>query len=141
MKTAKFALINHTADIGIIAYGKTLQELFENAAYGMFHSMIDTFDKIRQKKSITVEVTGNDYESLLVNFLNEFVYLSTTKRMLFCNFKINTFNKFFIQAEAKGEEITKKHKLNFEIKAATYHNLKIQQSPEGEYHTQIIFDV
>ena len=136
-----FEIVDHTADVGIIVYGKTLQEMFQNAAYGMFHSMTDTFDSISQQESVTVEASGNDYESLLVNFLNEFVYIVSTKKTVFCNFKINNFGQFFLQAEAKGEKINQKHKLNFEIKAATYHNLKIDKSADGTHYTQIIFDV
>jgi SHS2 domain-containing protein len=137
----RFDVIEPTADIGIIAYGKSLHELFENAAYGMFSCLTDALSNVRRKKSVEIKTDGSDYESLLVNWLNELVYLVNVKQLLFNEFKIDALGDFFLTAIAKGEKITKKFKLNFELKAATYHNLKIIKSADGMYQTQIIFDV
>lgn len=149
--------VEHTADIGIRVSGKTLEELFENAAYGMFAQLTD-IDKIQPKEKIEVEVQGYDKESLLVNWLNELLYLSATKKMFFSQFKIKNLSAKVAEEESPqraqkteepmkllswviGEKIDrKKHSLHLEIKAATYHNLKIIKNKQG-YQTTIIFDV
>lgn len=136
--------IEHTADIGITVYGKTLRELFENSAYGMFSQMTE-IEKVNPEDKVEVQVEGYDKESLLVNWLNELIYLSTIKKMFFSQFKIKNFQEtcdaLKLTAEIKGEKINcKKHFCHLEIKATTYHNLKITKNKQG-YQTTIIFDV
>lgn len=156
-RVERFKVIEHTADIGIRVSGKTLEELFENAAYGMFAQLTD-IDKVQPKEKITVKVQGYDQESLLVNWLNELLYLSATKKMFFSQFKIKSISAKVAEEESpqraqkteepmrllswvRGEKIDcKKHLCHLEIKAATYHNLKITRGKEG-YRTTIIFDV
>jgi len=150
-------VVEHTADIGIQVYGKTLEELFENSAYGMF-SQITDIEKVNPEEKVEVQVEGYDKESLLVNWLNELLYLSTTKKMFFSQFKVKSIFAKDAKGELpqrtqkkgelpkllawiKGQKIDcKKHFCHLEIKAATYHNLKIEQNKEG-YQTTIIFDV
>ena len=62
---AKFELIDHTADVGVAAYGDSLEELFENAAMGMF-SVIADAEKVSAAETRTVEVMAEGRESLLV---------------------------------------------------------------------------
>lgn len=134
----KFQIIDHTADIGIKVIGTTMKELFENAAYGMF-SLMTEIDKIVPKQKLNISVTGNDYESLLVNWLNDLLYASFTQKLLFCQFDIDIQNKT-LSGVVSGDKIDH-HKVILEIKAATYHQLKIDTTHETYYTTQIIFDV
>ena len=69
-----YEVLNHTADIGIVAWGKSLEEVFAHSAQGLFYLIAEnpcynlTFET-------TVAVDGNDYEDLLVTWLNELLYL------------------------------------------------------------------
>ncbi len=138
----RFEIVEHTADVGILAYGKTLPELFENSAFGMFSILVDGLvEKVKIVEKLNIKVDGIDYESLLINFLNELVFLFSARKMLFVDFKIGSFGEYFLEASISGEKIdTSLHKLNFEIKSATYHNLKIEKVADG-WRCQIIFDV
>jgi len=69
----RFELVEHTADIGINAYGKTLTEAFANAAYGMF-SIIAELESVREAESRRVEVSADDIEGLLFEWLNSLLY-------------------------------------------------------------------
>ena len=69
----RFELIEHTADVGLIAYGETLAEAFANAAYGMF-SIIAELDAVQEVESHPVEISGDDIESLLFEWLNRLLY-------------------------------------------------------------------
>ena len=136
--TKKFETVNHTADVGIIAYGKTPGDLFENAAFGMF-SLITDIEKVSEKILISVSIDAHDNEELLITFLNELLYYYSTKKVLFKRFDILKISETHIDANISGEQISG-HEISNDIKAATYHNLKIEKTTAG-YKTQIIFDV
>ena len=136
--TKKFETINHTADVGIIAYGKTPGELFENAAFGMF-SVITPLEKVSEKILVSVSIDAHDNEELLITFLNELLYYYSTKKVLFKSFDILKVSETHIDANISGEQISA-HTISNDIKAATYHNMKIEKTTAG-YKTQIIFDV
>ena len=136
----RFESIDHPSDIGIIAYGKSISELFENAAFGMFSLMTDP-KKVAGKTEFEVEAAADDIESLLVNWLNELLFLEDTKHVLFGSFKIKGISDKEIKGEALGEKIdVSRHKISRSIKAATYNQLKIWQE-EGVWKARVVFDV
>ena len=65
----KYELVEHTSDIGLVAYGETLPEAFANAACGMF-SIIVEMDTVSETESRRVEISGDDVEGLLFEWLN-----------------------------------------------------------------------
>jgi SHS2 domain-containing protein len=135
-----FEVIAHTADIGMIAYGTDMKQAFANAAQGLF-SLITELDTIKEKEQRNIEVTAPDREALLVNWLNELIYLFEAKEMLFSRFDITSLTDTELRASGYGEKIDlAKHKLKTQVKAATYHMLKIEQN-EGGWKAQVIFDV
>ena len=134
----RYKVISHTADVGIIAYGKTLSELFENAAYGMF-SLITDIERVKEKGTIAISLQDNNLEELLIAFLNELQYYFSMKQLLFRKFEILSLTDTKLKASVTGEKISD-HKVLHEIKAATYHNLKIKKI-KNNYQVQIIFDV
>jgi SHS2 domain-containing protein len=138
---AVYKFIDHTADIGIIVQGKTIKELFINAAQAMF-DIITGQDSIQSKESIELTIKADDLEDLIVKWLTELLYLHETKEMLFKEFYIYKIdNSFNLKAGAKGEKFDpQRHKIDTVIKAVTYHLLKITQSNQG-FEAKILFDV
>lgn len=135
-----FETLNHTADIGIIAYGKNISEVFVNAAMGLLSLIID-LKEVDLKETRHIEVTAPDREALLVNWLNELVFLSDAEGILFKDFKVVGITETSLKIQAGGEKIKRnKHHLKREVKAATYHRLKIEQTTEG-WRAQVIFDI
>lgn len=134
-----FEYINHTADMGIVSYGESLEAVFENAAMGMFEFLAN-LEKVVPRQELSIYVEGEDRETLLVEWLNELLYLSETKRMLFSKFKVKELTKTHLKAEVFGEKIRKKHQLKNYIKACTYHELKVGPV-KGGYRAQVICDV
>ena len=135
-----YELLDHTADLGIRVRGKSLHQLFATAASAMFELITD-ISKVNTKKSISIELESDDKDSLLKDWLTELLYYCNVKNILLREFKIEEIGERFIKADAKGEAIDKKkHRLNREIKAVTFHGLSIQQQ-EGLFTTEIIFDV
>jgi len=135
-----FEPIDHPSDVGIIAYGKTLSELFKNTALGMFSLMTDT-KKVKAEETFDVETKSDDLESLLIDWLNELLFLEDTKHVLFADFKIKSVSDKELKAKALGEKINlSRHKISRPIKAATYNQLKVWQ--EGElWKARVVFDV
>jgi len=122
----RFEIIDHTADAGIAAYGSDIKEAFANAAYGMF-SLIAELDDVKEDVCREVTVEAIDREALLVNWLNELLYLSDVERVIFCRFDIKELEQNRLEATAYGEKLdTSRHLLKTEVKAATYHALKIE---------------
>jgi len=135
----KFKVLSHTADIGIIAYGKDMKEAFGNAAKGMF-SLITELDEIREIEYRDIEVSAPDMESLLVAWLNELIYLFDVDNILFKKFDISQLSETQLSARAYGEKVDiTRHKLKLGVKAATYHMLKIEKGKPNR--VQVIFDI
>ena len=138
MKT--YDIIEHTADIGIKAYGKSLKGLFVNAARGLFDIIAD-LDGLKPSTSIKVKLEAENPEELLILWLDELIYNFYTKQIIFCDFNIKSISDTKVEAEVSGRHIgNKKSRLKTEVKAATYHGLKIEEKKK-RYEVQIIFDV
>jgi SHS2 domain-containing protein len=134
----KFDIIEHTADIGIIAYGANMKELFANAAYAMF-TLIADLETVKPTIEHKVVVEAQDTEGLLVSWLNELLYLVDVQRLIFNDFRVTELSDSNLGALAYGEPIDSlKHGLKAGVKAATYHMLEITKN-DG-YSAQIIFD-
>ncbi len=135
----RFELIDHTADVGIIAYGKDLKEAFANAAYGMF-SLIADLDVVSENISREIDVKSSDPEALLVDWLNELLYIFDVDHIIFKRFEITSLNRNRLKAKVYGEKIdTSRHQLKTAVKAATYHMLKIKR--ENGVRVRFILDI
>jgi len=138
--TKLFEIIDHTADIGINAYGRTLKDLFSNAATALFSLISDT-EQVQAIETRTVSVSAPDRESLLVRWLNELIYLWDTEHLLLSRFKIARLTSHRLDAECSGERLDpSRHRVHRDVKAATYHMLQINRDSQG-YQTRIIFDI
>jgi SHS2 domain-containing protein len=135
-----FEVIDHTADIGIVAYGADIKQVFANAALGLFNLMSDLAD-FKENVRREVELSAEDVEILLVEWLNELIYIFDVEHIIFKRFEIEELTSTEIKATCFGEKIEPgKHKLKREIKAATYHMLQISKE-DGSYKVQVIFDI
>jgi len=134
----KYDFIEHTADVGIKAYGNSLSEAFENAAVGMFDIITDN-SKIKKIGQYNINLESSDLEQLLVDWLSELLFLNTAKNLVFCKFKVKIQNNT-LSAQIFGEEYdTSKHKIGVEIKAVTYHMVEVNN--KQPYYVQVLFDI
>jgi SHS2 domain-containing protein len=136
----KFDVVEHTADIGIVAYGADLREAFANAAYGMFSLMAD-LEQVREETSRYIEAEAGDRESLVVSWLNELLYMFDVERIIFKRFDVLELTNTRLKADAYGEKVdASRHELKSGVKAATYHMLKVSED-NGRCRIRVIFDV
>ena len=136
----RYEEIPHTADVAIRAYGKDLRELFSNAAFGMFNIIAD-LSGLKKTVSIDVNLEAPSPEELLISWLDEILYSFYTKGIIFFEFDIVDIADTRISAHAHGRLVGEnRNRLKTEIKAATYHDLNIEEKQDG-YSVEIIFDV
>jgi SHS2 domain-containing protein len=134
-----FEILDHTADVGIIAYGADLKQAFANAARALF-SLITELDDVEEVLHQDIKLNASDVESLLVAWLNELVYRFDTEGILFKRFDITQLEDTHLEARVYGEKADRsRHNLKTGVKGATYHMLKIDKA-DG-YRVQVIFDI
>ncbi len=134
---AAYELIEHTADVAVKGYGRDLNEMFANAALGMFNVMTDT-SAVKSVGEYRVEVKSTDREGLLVDWLTELLYLFDTQDVLLRGFDVSIDgNK--LTATVRGESLDReRHPLKSDVKAATYHMLEIN---EEEGYVLVLLDI
>ena len=136
----KYEFINHTADLGIKVRGRTLKELFENAAWSMFDIITD-LDKVKTRKLFKIKIKANDREDLLVNWLRDLLYKFNGENYLLKEFKVENIGDSSLEGKVKGEKLNLSyHTLKREIKAVTYNNPEVKKK-DKYWEAQIIFDI
>ncbi len=134
----RFEIIEHTADIGINAYGRNLAGAFANAAYGMF-SIIAELESVREAESRRVEVSADDLESLLFEWLNSLLYYFDVEMLIFKRFDIIEFRDTRLVADCYGEKFdASRHRIKTGVKSATYHMLEVDRQKK---RVRVIFDI
>lgn len=129
-----FEFLEHTADAYIAAYGRDLNEAFENAGLALFQVMTD-INTVKPETEENVEVEAGDEYALLYSWLEALLVKFDIDGLLFSKFKIvqlaKTVNGFKLQAKVWGEKFDKKkHSQKVGVKAATYHRMEIIREPE-----------
>ena len=133
------------ADVAFEATGKTLNELFEACATAIVATMVKNYKKIAKKqvKKFTAYSKGN-VEKLLHDFMNELIFIKDAEKLLFGKCKVNVVQRdgaYALEAECYGEKINpKKHILLVDVKAATWHMFKVEETDKG-WKALVILDV
>jgi SHS2 domain-containing protein len=134
----KFKFLEHTADMKFQAYGKTIEEAFENAAYALKEVMYGKL-KIKEKIKKKIEVSGKDNESLLYDFLEEFLYLLDAEDFLLSGIKSIKMKDKKLTAEIIGDK-GENYQFTNNVKAITYNQMFVKQK-EGKWLAQVVVDV
>jgi len=126
----KYKILDHTADVMFEVYGKTLNELFKNAATAIFDTMVKRSTiKIKIKKEIELE--SSNVEQLLFDFIEELIYIKDAEYLIFKDFKIKIKDNK-LTAILEGDKINpKKQILLTDVKAITLHKFSLKKSKQG----------
>lgn len=126
-----FKILEHPADLGIEAYGKTLAEAFQNAAKGLMSIILDP-STIESRESRSIHLSAGNIEQLLVKWLSEVLYLYDGQKYVGKDFIIDEITSNRLTATIHGEEFSEtKHTTKLDVKAITYHQLSIHQAEDG----------
>lgn len=135
-----YELFDHTADLGLRVTAPDLNALFTEAAVGLYSMMTDDLSAVRPNLSVPFTVTGSDREYLLFDWLRELLLYADEHRVLFSRFVVSVSDAG-LSATAHGEPLDPaRHQLAREVKAITYHGLKVEQTPTG-WLAEVIVDI
>jgi len=133
----RYRLIPHTADVGLFAYGKSLDEAFANAAYGMF-AVMTNLRKVRETEERHFSIAEKDKEGLLFEWLNRLLYLFDVEHLLFRRFEVE-LEDTHLTAICYGEKFDPlRHRIAIGVKSATYYMMEVD---EKRNRVRIVFDV
>lgn len=122
-----YRLIDHTADIAIKVHGDDIKSLFLNCGYALFDLLYET-KGITPTDSLTLSVEGIDEEELLVNFMRELFFQFSIYKLVLNEIEITALNENEVTATVSYEALDMaRHKLKNDIKAVTYHDVRIEQ--------------
>lgn len=138
---AVYKEIEHTADVGVEIYGDSFEELLRNAMFALFDTIADVSTVVRPECVRSVEVSGRDDESLLMNWLRELLFLFAVEEELYSDVDIHSLCDGELRATVRGEKLDlDRHHFKTELKAVTYHQFHLEQA-EGKWLARVIFDV
>jgi len=139
MKKFKYLEDVAIADICFEAYGKTLNEVFENSAYAFF-DMTANPKTIQTKITKEITLKNNDQQNLLYDFLSELIFLKDSEQLIFKNVKVTIKNNQ-LKAILEGDKINpEKQELRNDIKAVTMHLFKLEKTKTG-YLARVVVDI
>lgn len=135
-----YETFDHTADLGLRVRAPDLNTLFMEAGLALFASIIEDLQSVRPLESHGIEIPGDERELLLFDWLKELLYLFDAKHLVFGRFDI-AVSEMGLHATAWGEPLDReRHVLLHEVKAITYHQLKVEQTTDG-WLAEVIVDI
>jgi len=136
MPSFRFEEVEHTADLALKVHGHSLEEMFANAACGLFSLMAD-LENLAPSVSREIHLEAPDRESLLVDWLNELLYLHEIEEEIYTRFEIEALSSTALSATVWGAKMAAS---KLTVKAATFHDLEIREKADG-YLATVVFDV
>ncbi|HUT88664.1 MAG TPA: archease [Thermoguttaceae bacterium] len=135
-----YELFDHTADVGLRMRAGSLDELFADAGRALFSVIVANFDAVEPVQELALRVEGSRRDDLLFDWLAELLYTFETRRVLLSDFHVSVSNNG-LEATARGEPFDPdRHELDMEVKAITYHGLKVEQDGDG-WLAEVIVDL
>jgi len=134
---AGFEEIEHTADRALRIRGRNLEELLVNAARGLLTILNPVPSAGGRTATRVIDLDALDAEALLVNWLSELAFWAETEMLVFDRFDVEQVSPTHLRAVARGGRADR---LERHVKAVTFHNLDVVQTPHGLTAT-VVFDV
>jgi SHS2 domain-containing protein len=135
-----YEIFEHTADVGLRIRAADLNTLFAEAAAALFSVIVTNLDAVQPVQALTFELEEEGLDNLLHDWLTELLYAFHTRRVLFTAFDVQ-LDATRLTAVARGEPIDfARHQLDVEVKAITYHGLKVEPQPTG-WLAEVIVDI
>lgn len=151
-----FELFDHTADLGLRVRASTFEELLVEAARGLLAMHVANPEAVRPVQTRTIELTAADVSYLLFDWLSELVFALEADKLLLSEFDVavnggGTPRRAFptelgtglaLTATCRGEPMDPaRHQMDHEVKAITYHGLKVEQQSDGSWFAELIVDI
>src|SRR4051812_44873811 len=126
-----YELFEHTADLGLRVQAATLEELLAEAARGLLDMLVANPQEVRPVQTKTISIDETEPEYLLFDWLSELLYAFESDRLLLSQFDLQLRNHQ-LRATCRGEPMdVARHQMEHEVKAITYHALRVEQTTDG----------
>jgi SHS2 domain-containing protein len=136
-----YEFFEHTADIGVRVYGATLAEVFENAATALY-AALGQLAKAESGKRKEIKIEAVTLEDVFHDWLAELLYEVETKHVMYDKITVLEAGPGLMTAELEGGVVDfSRSETNEEIKAVTYHELRVEKLADGRWRATVIFDV
>jgi SHS2 domain-containing protein len=135
-----FETFEHTADLGLRVRAPDLDTLFAEAAQALFAVIVEDPSTIQPQRRLEVQIQGDEREFLLFDWLKQLLYHFDAEHLLFSRFEVHV-GPDGLTAVAWGEPLDRaRHSLEHEVKAITYHGLKVEPTSDG-WLAEVIVDI
>jgi SHS2 domain-containing protein len=135
-----YETFEHTADLGLRIRANDLDTLFAEAAEALFSVLVENPDAVAESTTQEIDIAGDELEYLLFDWLKELLYRFDAEHWLFRRFEVHV-RQDGLYATVRGEALDRsRHELGHEVKAITYHGLRVEQSPDG-WLAEVIVDI
>jgi SHS2 domain-containing protein len=135
-----YEIFEHTADLGLRVRAPDLKTLFADAGRGLTSMIAPNLDSIRPVREVTLRVSGSRRDDLLFDWLSEILYLFDSEHLLLAEFDVE-IDAGGVRGTARGEPLDEnRHLLEHEVKAITYHGLKVDETSDG-WLAEVIVDI
>lgn len=135
-----YETFEHTADLGLRILAPDLDTLFAEAAQALFATIVEDLNTIEPRQRFDIQLAGDDREYLLFDWLKELLYRFDSKHWLYGRFEVRV-TESGLTGSAWGEPLDRgRHELNHEVKAITYHGLRVEQIADG-WMAEVIVDI
>jgi SHS2 domain-containing protein len=135
-----YETFEHTADLGLRIRAADLNTLFAEAAQALFAALVENLDAVEPVRRLDVALAGDDREYLLFDWLKELLYHFDAEHLLLSRFEVKV-GADGLRGSAWGESLDhSRHELAHEVKAITYHGLRVEQNADG-WLAEVIVDI
>jgi len=135
-----YELFEHTADLGLRVRADDLDTLFAEAAACLFSAVLEDISAVRAERSVSLEIAGTDRDFLLFDWLRDLLLKFDEDHLVFGRFAVRVRDDG-LSSTAGGEPLDpERHLLAHEVKAITYHELKVVRGGEG-WLAEVIVDI
>jgi len=135
-----YEIFEHTADLGIRVSAEDINTLFIEAGKALFSVIVENLSEVHNEQERTIEILGSDREYLFFDWLSELLYLFEIGKLLCSEFDV-AVTETGLKAKVRGEPVdSQRHLLSHEVKAVTYHHLRVEQTSRG-WEAEVILDI
>jgi len=135
-----YEIFEHTADLGLRVRAASLNELFADAGRALFSVLVANLESVEPVRELSFQIEGTRHDDLLSDWLAELLYTFDARRVLLSEFEVQV-GQDGLRATARGEPFDpSRHELDMEVKAITYHGLKVEREADG-WLAEVIVDL
>ena len=141
-----FELFDHTADLGLRVRAPSLEELLVEAGRGILAMHVANPEAVSPVETRTIELSADDAAYLLFDWLSDLLFAFESDKLLLSEFEValerSPDGKLALRAVCRGELMDQsRHVMDHEVKAITYHGLRVEQQPGGTWFAEVIVDI